>query len=582
MGNTFLQDESFNILIGCHQKYYPADKNLSLYPFCDDDELMKARLRLSDTDGAELRVSNHPVIVSHRDYRLSWLLISHAHVVNVHLGHPAHLNATLTLARLRQSPYSVHLTRAAASVKQFIGTCPLCLRYLSHPDKVGLGSPRKIRYLKNNYYPFSVVSCDQLGPFERSVFVKSRKQVKYYILLIVCGLSSAVNSEILEDNTRRSITQGLYLHSQRYIKPRVLICDAGSSVNPNPGSETYRHFFGDHPLQVHQVPVSHQALNFCEATAKRWKRVVKTALLTRKNVHLPSLSFTQVRLMLESVNFLFNSQPISVPHSEESFITPLHLIRLDYYETGDNNLLSGSAYQFSANLNLLRESLGNAVQIFTRTLKQILLSTTRSHLRRYPKSNPFQAEDIVLFLKHSKYVLCKVTEVKPQYCTVITAERVPAMVRTVHCSLLVLVYRPGSGCRAFTDQLRDENGDDNQSVALPESEGNIFYQFFPPVLGQHTPDAGVTLTTQCRVSSVSPTPTTDPERDHCSTGCSSDLRHPPGRPLTNSHHRAPDTCSPRPSVQLATKQHNMKVEFMNNAYVQFVRLCPNVNPTTFL
>lgn len=577
---TFLRDEAFAIIANSHQKYFTIDKNTSLYPFCGEDGLMRARLRLSDSDGSELQVSNNPVIISHRDCRLTWLLIDNAHTVNIHLGHPAHLNATLTTARLRHLPYSVHLTRAAASVKQHIGTCPICLHYLAQPEKVGLGSPRMIRYLKNNYYAFSVVSADQLGPFTRAAFVNSRRQVNYYILLIVCGLTSAVNCEILEDNTRRSVTMGLYLHSQRYVKPRLLLVDAGSSVNPNPGSDTYKHFFGDHTMEICQVGASHQALNFCEATAKKWKKIIKTALLTRRNVHLPQLTFTEIRSMLEAVNFLFNSKPINVPEQDESFLAPLHLIKLDWYQQSENNLLSGSASQFVSNLNLLRESLGSAVQVFTRILKQILLATTRNHLRRYPQSNPFLKGDVVLYIKHTGYKLCEVEEVKPQYCVVWSTDRIPPVLKSVHCSLLVLVFRPQSGCEAFTDQLGGDQEDEGQSVhVIQGSKRNIFSQYFSPVLGQHTSNE----------ESPAPAPAQCQAQSEYSRSLV--LRHKlqaqeeslhPAQALATGLHpaQAPATGCPHPLTSgNATLQHS-KVKFLSDSLVRFVRpiFVENQNP----
>ena len=504
----FYEEESYNIIIRSHQKYYKPAKNTSLYPFLDEMGLLRAKLRLTDEDATQLNVSSSPPIISHNDHRLTFLFINHAHCMNVFLGHPGHLNKTLTLAKLRQSPYPIHLTRASACVRKYIETCPICLRYLSKPSKIGLGSPRLIRYFKKHFYPFSIVSCDEIGPFSRRAFVNSRKNVSYWILIVACGLTGAISAELLEDHTRKSVLAALHLHSQRYTKPKVYVCDAGSSIHPQPKSALYQHFFGSHEMEVIRCQASHQALNFAENSVKKMKKLLRTALMTRKNINLPSMTYQDLRCVLESVCFIFNSQPIRTNEAEESFITPLHLMRLDYFEVSKHdNLMSPSAELFLSNLNIFRQSLGSALQTFHRILKMTLLSSTRRHLRMNPDSNPFRKDDIAVYIKITGYQLVRVLKTKPQFCFVFASD---GKTKTVHCSLLCLVFRPESGCSSFTDQLQNDQDDDNNDnnvIIQPEEEMQqkcIFSHFISQRLGYHH-DAG----SECLLPASCPVTTCD-------------------------------------------------------------------------
>ena len=117
-----------------------------------------------------------------------------------------------------------------------------------------------------------------------------------------------------------------------------------------------------------------------------------------------------------------------------------------------------------------------------------LLSSTRRHLRMNPNSNPFRKDDIAVYIKITGYQLVRVLKTKPQFCFVFASD---GKTKTVHCSLLCLVFRPQSGCSSFTDQLRDDRDDDNNDnnvIIQPEEEMQqkcIFSYFFPPRIGHH-------------------------------------------------------------------------------------------------
>ena len=178
---------------------------------------------------------------------------------------------------------------------------------------------------------------------------------------------------------------------------------------------------------------------------------------------------------------------------EENFISPLHLLKLDWYEISkSDNLLSSSSEQFLSNLNIFRQSLGSAVETFTRILRMTLLSETKRHLRKFPMQCPFLKDDICLFIKVSGYQLVRVLSTHPQYCRVFASDR---KIKNIHASLLCLVYRPHIGCSSFIDKLRDKPDDDGNVIIATDEENQctdeenqqkcLFSYFFPSRLGHH-------------------------------------------------------------------------------------------------
>ena len=436
--------QSFKILIKSHQNLFTADRVRSLYPVTDHSGLLCVTTRLSSEDGAIMEMCHRPYIVSHHDRRLTFLMIQNAHISTVRLAMPAHLGPVYTLARLRQGDYAIHLTRAAQETKTFISKCAICLRVKGKPQDVGLGSPRFIKHLRQVDTIFSLCSTDQIGPYLKSPFCGSRKSIKYFILIIACILSGALSAELMEDNSRQSVLCALFLHSQRHTRPRVLYCDRGSSINPQPGSNLYKHYFGEHPMEVIQCEASHQKLNYAERKIAELKKLLKTSLLARETLHMPNLNYMQIRATLSSVCTLLNSQPIVSPLIGSVIISPQHLIKPNWLLSDDEAdiLSSPSAIELQSNLQLIRDQMAAAHQIFTKILKTSLISATRRSLRQHSSANPFQIGDLALSLKSNSYNLCKIIQLFPQHCQVLSAEKNPPVLKNVHCSLLVLIFRP--------------------------------------------------------------------------------------------------------------------------------------------
>ena len=459
-------NEAYLVLLTSHQKHYPPKDVSALYPFLNADNIWCANLRLTEEDGEVLAVDHAPALVSHHDHRLVHLLIQQAHVAQLQeeLGQPAHLSAVLTLARLRQHPYAVHISRVSACVKNYIKNCPTCLRYLAKTSRIGLGSPRMLRYFKKYHYCFSVVSIDQVGPYKKSTFPGSRSQVQYYLLLLCCGLTGATSYEFLEKNDRAAIVQALFLHSSRYTKPKIIYCDKSSCVNPQPGSSLYKQYFGEHKCQVFQVEASHQQLNWVENVCKRYKKLVQTAIMTRGNVNLPNLTYNQIRSIMEAVCYILNSKPIDGVYNDQNFLCPLHFMKSDWFLIGEGEefLDSPSSEQFKAGLELIRRQMGQAQQKFIRILRQTMMSSTRRQLRLSGYDNYFKVNDICLSIKSSGYHLVRILAVFPQYCKVLSSERSPCIEKNVHANMLILIFRHNVSSEALLGHRNHNNGSDDQ------------------------------------------------------------------------------------------------------------------------
>ena len=435
---------AWRVLIRSHQRVFKPHNIKLLTPHIDKYGIQRAATRLSLEDALIMNVDREPAIVSHHDSRLVFLLILAAHVSDISLNCPGHLSASLTLARLRQGDTGVWLTRGKAQVKAFIARCAPCLIIRGQPQQdLVMGSPRYIRYLRQKNIIYGAISADQLGPYQKLCFPGSRKLITYHLLVISCIISGALTVEILEKNDRNSILQALYLHSLKYCRPHTLVCDASTSIHPRPGSESYKKYFGEWKMTVVQSEASHQLLSNVEPKIKSLKRIIKSALFSRKNLSMPNLSYTGLQTVIATVCNLLNSQPIKSTLDTES-VCPAQLLNRDWFLTdGDEDILtSSSALQLQQNIQMIQRELNSAHEMFVKILKAALISCPQRNISQRSAKNIFRQFDICLSLKANSYNLCQILHVKDNYCIVRSSERYPPIIKNVHCTLLVLIFRP--------------------------------------------------------------------------------------------------------------------------------------------
>ena len=436
---------AFSTLMFSHQRLYEADRSKSLFPHKDNEGIYRVSSRLSLSDGDILDCHVAPAIVSHRDHRLVKLLIRHAHLSRVPMADNIHLGNVFTLARLRQGEFATHITRSVESVKNYISRCRTCLYIRGQARSPALGSPRAIRQLSKTNVLFYSISIDEIGPFERTAFVKSKKKVKYYLLVIACILSGAISIQVMETKCRRGVLLALYNHSVLYSPPSEVWCDAGTAIAPQPKSQLYRSIFYDHKMSVNQVAASHQKLNYSEKRIQAAKLLIKSCFHQRSALHIPaSLGYTDILAIVNSVALLLNSAPLPTTFSGGELISANHLLKPGLISRGQGDITSLPFLQLQQALHVIADRVEEAFQAFLKTLKMNLISASRSYLQANGGKNPFRIDDICLFIKTNEFYLCKVLKVHDQFCTVLSTDRDKLHKKPVHCSLLILIFRKRS------------------------------------------------------------------------------------------------------------------------------------------
>ena len=444
--------DAFSTLMFSHQRLYEADRSKSLFPHKDDEGIYRVSSRLSLSDGDILDCHVAPAIVSHRDHRLAKLLIRHAHLSRVPMADNIHLGNVFTLARLRQGEFATHITRSVECVKNYISRCRTCLYIRGQARSPALGSPRAIRQLSKTNVLFHSVSIDEIGPFERNAFAKSKKKVKYYLLVIACILSGAISIQVMETKCRRSVLLALYNHSVQYSPPSEVWCDAGTAIAPQPKSQLYRSVFYDHKMTVNQVAASHQKLNYCEKRIQATKLLLKSCFHQRSSLHIPaSLGYTDILAIVNSIALLLNSAPLPTTFSGGELITANHLLKPGLISRGDGDITSLPFRQLQQALHVVADRVEEAFQAFLKTLKMNLISATRSYLQVNGGKNPFKKDDICLFIKTNEFYLCRVLKVHDQFCSVLTTDTNKLHKKPIHCSLLILIFRKRSSTPSELD-----------------------------------------------------------------------------------------------------------------------------------
>lgn len=265
-------------------------------------------------------------------------------------------------------------------------------------------------------------------------------------------ITTGINAEIIESNTREALISGLFLHSQKYCVPKTLLVDAGSSIHPKPGSKLYQKYFGSQTMEVIQLAACHQRLSYVESHIKTFKSILKTCFLSRNRLNLPSLTYQELRCIISAVCTLLNSRTIKNPLLEETFLTANHFCKPHWLLSSEKeNIFQNADLNFlQSNLQLLYDQMKGAQDIFIKTLKESFVSCSKRHLRNSKYDNPFKPQDIALQLKTISHPLCQIIQPHGQYCTVLSAEKIPPIKKTVHCAHLILLFRP----------FKDNDGED--------------------------------------------------------------------------------------------------------------------------
>ena len=432
---------SFFVIAKSHQTYFKAQKTKQARPAYDCYQIARISTRLSPEDGLALGVHHAPILISHHDKRLVWLLINHAHLAKTGVKSPIHLGPVFTLSRLRSGHYPVHITRSRQYVEMHISKCVTCRFAHARPATAQLGSPRFIRHLHNNNIVFAICSMDPIGPWTHKTHRGSRTSTKFYLLLLSCLVTKTCNIVIMEGLKREEVIVAFRQHCNQYRTPAELYVDKGTSINPLPGSDLWNRYFNGETCTVHQLEAGHQQNNFVERSVSVVKRLLRTSFLQREKLHFPDMTFCELSSLLSTVIHLLNSRPVFSTTSGSQVITPNHLTKTHLFHQADED--TDSALQ---NLQLNFQNFYSQLKITHSIFVKIVKDAFRSNLgtTQYLGNGQeaiFLPGDFCLIFRTDKLAVGIVQDPGPQYCTVRTAETNPPALATVHNNKLLLLFR---------------------------------------------------------------------------------------------------------------------------------------------
>ena len=457
----------FLTLVKSHQQYYQPTRVKQTQPTMDCYNIARISTRMSPDDGSSLGIHHAPVLISHHDHRLVWLLINHSHLAISGVKAPIHLGPTFTLAKLRSGQYAAHITRARQYVDLHITKCVVCRFAHARPSSAQLGSPRFIRHLHNNNIVFAIASLDPVGPYLKKSHKNSRTSVKFYLLLITCCVSKACNIVILEGLTREDIIMGLRQHSNQYRTPAELYLDAGTSVNPHPGSDLWNKYFNGEDCKVHQLASSHQLCNFVERTVAILKRLLRTSFLQRDSLHLPHLTFSELSSLISTVINLLNSRPIFSTTSGSQVITPNHLLKTHMFHQSTEDEAESAMNSLQLNFQHFYSQLKITHSVFVNIVKNAFKSNLgTTHYLGSDQKAVFLNGDFVLIFRTQRLGVGLIVNPGPQFCEVKSAETSPPSIVNIHCNKLLLLYRDQpENSRPDSYPLMDNRDGSNSSTS---------------------------------------------------------------------------------------------------------------------
>ena len=282
---------------------------------------------------------------------------------------------------------------------------------------------------------------DPIGPWYHRTHRTSKTKTKFYLLLLTCLVTKASNLVILEGLKREEIIVGFKQHCNQYRTPVELYVDAGTSINPEPGSDLWNRYFNGERCKVTQVASSHQQNNFCERSVSIIKRLLRTSFLQREKLNFPSLTFCELSTLISTVVNLLNSRPVFATTSGSQIITPNHLLKTHMFHQSDEDVdsaLHGLQLNFESFYNQLKMTHSIFVNIVKSAFRSNLATT--QYLGK-GKGAIFLNGDFVLIFRTDKLAVGVVVEPGPQYCVVKTAETKPPALANIHCNRLLLLYR---------------------------------------------------------------------------------------------------------------------------------------------
>ena len=153
------------------------------------------------------------LFIYHQNLLLSEKFIFHAHPKTIHRG------VNITMTNIKENYWIPGLRQLT---KKVISKCHGCKRFHSKSFTTPIpGYLPKTRTEQN--LPFKVIGADYAGPIYCKR--KSKREVKVYILLFTCSVSTAIHLEILTNQTTGEFIKALERPVARRGRPQIIYSD---------------------------------------------------------------------------------------------------------------------------------------------------------------------------------------------------------------------------------------------------------------------------------------------------------------------------------------------------------------------
>ena len=195
-----------------HSSVPKVSKILQLYPFIDENGVLKVGGRLANTELPD--DVKYPSILPNK-HPLSSLILRPSHHELKHCG----LNATLAHA-----PQHFWIICARQMTRQMIAECITCFRFNCRATRQLMGDLPKERITPSS--PFSHVGVDLTGSI---LFKEQKTQLKCYVILFVCFVTKAIHLDLVRSLSTPDCLQAIRRFISRRGCPKQIYSDDGKN-----------------------------------------------------------------------------------------------------------------------------------------------------------------------------------------------------------------------------------------------------------------------------------------------------------------------------------------------------------------
>ena len=464
--------KAWRVILRSSQCYFPPEDITMWFSYTDGNNILKARTRFMHGDHpGNIVCMTSPPIISHKDHRLTTLIIRNGHVkfISHHL-YNLHLQKNITIANVRNSIFAVEITRMKECVKKYIKHCVQCLRMRSQPLTASLSTPRWLKCLQTDAIPWRVISVDPIGDYSYMIPNSRGPPRKAWILVVSCLLTTAVACYTMTGISKMDIYNALFNHFQRYVEAKIIYSDAGSALALDYTDPGWERYFGNSQIDIINLGTEEFYSNFVESKVKLIKKMLKASRLSRTANKLPTMTMPEITTLFETFSNLLNSRPIFATSDGSFILSPNHIIKnwISLERMGGNTLegdLDDPIDKLEAQLQTMCKSMRIGAKLFMENLKYSYLSDTRNYQTLQQQTTTPRKGDIVMVSRRNELPLGVVEHVKGQFCWIRRKKNNILTTERINFRKIYILHRPY--------QKLDPPGTASQVYQLRNSRGRV-------------------------------------------------------------------------------------------------------------